>query len=41
MSYMSSVSANACTSAITITFDIGCDVDIAAVDVQNRVAARS
>jgi HAE1 family hydrophobic/amphiphilic exporter-1 len=38
MSYMSSVSANDGTSTITITFDVGYNVDIAAVDVQNRVA---
>jgi multidrug efflux pump subunit AcrB len=38
MAYMSSVSANDGTSTITITFDIGYNVDIAAVDVQNRVA---
>jgi hypothetical protein len=35
---MSAVSANDGTSTITITFDVGYDVDIAAVDVQNRVA---
>jgi hydrophobe/amphiphile efflux-1 (HAE1) family protein len=38
MAYMSSVSANDGTSTIIITFDVGYDVDIAAVDVQNRVA---
>jgi HAE1 family hydrophobic/amphiphilic exporter-1 len=38
MSYMSSTSANDGTSTITITFDVGYDVDIAAVDVQNRVS---
>jgi len=38
MAYMSSVSANDGTSTITITFDVGYDVDIAAVDVQTRVA---
>jgi hydrophobic/amphiphilic exporter-1 (mainly G- bacteria), HAE1 family len=38
MAYMSSVSANDGTSTITITFDVGYDVDIAAVDVQNRVS---
>jgi HAE1 family hydrophobic/amphiphilic exporter-1 len=38
MAYMSSVSANDGTSTITITFDVGYNVDIAAVDVQNRVA---
>jgi HAE1 family hydrophobic/amphiphilic exporter-1 len=38
MAYMSSVSANDGSSTITITFDVGYNVDIAAVDVQNRVA---
>ena len=38
MSYMSSVSANDGTSTITVTFKVGYDVDIAAVDVQNRVS---
>jgi len=38
MAYMSSVSANDGSSTITITFDVGYDVDIAAVDVQNRVS---
>ena len=38
MRYMSSTSANDGTSTITITFDTGYDLDIAAVDVQNRVA---
>ena len=38
MAYMSSVSANDGTSTITITFDVGYPIDIAAVDVQNRVA---
>ena len=38
MAYMSSVSANDGTSTITITFNIGYNVDIAAVDVQNRVS---
>jgi len=37
MIYMSSVSSNDGTSNITVTFDVGYDVDIAAVDVQNRV----
>jgi len=41
MAYMSSVSANDGSSTITITFDVGYDVDIAAVDVQNRVAQAS
>ena len=38
MIYMSSVSANDGSSTITITFRIGYDVDIGAVDVQNRVS---
>ena len=38
MAYMSSVSANDGSSTITITFNIGYNVDIAAVDVQNRVS---
>jgi hydrophobic/amphiphilic exporter-1 (mainly G- bacteria), HAE1 family len=38
MRYMSSTSSNDGTSSITITFDTGYDLDIAAVDVQNRVA---
>ena len=38
MAYMSSVSANDGSSTITVTFDVGYPVDIAAVDVQNRVA---
>jgi hydrophobe/amphiphile efflux-1 (HAE1) family protein len=38
MTYMSSVSANDGSSAITITFDVGYPLDIAAVDVQNRVS---
>ncbi len=38
MAYLSSVSANDGTSTITITFDVGYNVDIAAVDVQNRVS---
>ncbi|MFH1830524.1 MAG: multidrug efflux RND transporter permease subunit [Pseudomonadota bacterium] len=37
MMYMSSISANDGTSKITATFDIGYDLDIASVDVQNRV----
>ncbi len=41
MSYMSSVSANDGTSTVTITFDVGYSVDIAAVDVQNRVSQAS
>ena len=38
MRYMSSTSTNDGTSAITITFETGYNLDIAAVDVQNRVA---
>ena len=38
MRYMSSTSSNDGTSSITITFDTGYNLDIAAVDVQNRVA---
>jgi HAE1 family hydrophobic/amphiphilic exporter-1 len=38
MMYISSVSANDGSSTITVTFNIGYDVDIAAVDVQNRVS---
>jgi HAE1 family hydrophobic/amphiphilic exporter-1 len=39
MRYMSSTSSNDGTSAITITFNTGYDLNIAAVDVQNRVAS--
>ena len=39
MRYMSSTSSNDGTSAITVTFDTGYDLSIAAVDVQNRVAS--
>ena len=35
--YYQSQSANDGTLAITLTFDIGCDLDIAAVEVQNRL----
>ena len=38
MRYMSSTSSNDGTSAVTVTFNTGYDLDIAAVDVQNRVA---
>ena len=38
MTYMSSVSANDGSSTITITFDVGYPLNIAAVDVQNRVS---
>ncbi|MBC7799429.1 MAG: multidrug efflux RND transporter permease subunit [Gemmatimonadaceae bacterium] len=41
MSYISSISANDGTSTITITFEVGYDIDIAAVDVQNRVSQAS
>ena len=37
MIYMSSSSTNNGDSSITVTFDVGYDQDIAAVDVQNRV----
>ena len=37
MMYMSSNSTNNGASSLTISFDIGTDLDIAAVDVQNRV----
>ena len=37
MTYMSSTSANDGTSTIIVTFEIGYDLDIAAVDVLNRV----
>lgn len=39
MRYMSSSSSNDGTSAITVTFQTGYDLNIAAVDVQNRVAS--
>src|ERR1700743_757144 len=38
MTYMSSASSNDGSSTITITFDVGYPLSIAAVDVQNRVA---
>ena len=41
MRYISSVSANDGTSSITVTFNTGYDLNIAAVDVQNRVASAS
>src|SRR6186713_2163043 len=41
MAYMSSISANDGTSTITITFDVGYPIDVAAVDVQNRITAAS
>ncbi len=37
MIYMSSISTNQGASVINVTFDIGYDQDIAAVDVQNRL----
>ena len=39
MRYISSSSTNSGTSSITATFQTGYDLDIAAVDVQNRVAS--
>ena len=39
MRYIASTSSNDGTSAITTTFQTGYDLDIAAVDVQNRVSA--
>ncbi|ASZ12409.1 multidrug efflux RND transporter permease subunit [Chitinophaga pendula] len=36
--YIQSVSANDGSSSITVTFNIGVDADIAALDVQNRVS---
>jgi HAE1 family hydrophobic/amphiphilic exporter-1 len=41
MAYMSSISANDGTSTITITFDVGYPIDIAAMDVQTRITAAS
>jgi HAE1 family hydrophobic/amphiphilic exporter-1 len=41
MRYIQSTSANDGSSAITTTFDTGYDLDIAAVDVQNRVSSAS
>jgi HAE1 family hydrophobic/amphiphilic exporter-1 len=38
MSYMSSNSTSSGQSSINVVFDIGTDVDIAALDVQNRVS---
>jgi HAE1 family hydrophobic/amphiphilic exporter-1 len=38
MIYMSSVSTDNGNLVLTVTFDVGYDLDIAAVDVQNRVA---
>src|SRR6059058_1364911 len=39
MMYMSSSSGNDGSSVITITFDITRDLDVAAVDVQNRISS--
>ena len=41
MTYMSSTSSNDGSSTITITFDVGYPLNIAAVDVQNRVSQAS
>ena len=41
MRYIQSTSGNDGTSAITTTFNTGYSLDIAAVDVQNRVASAS
>jgi len=38
MMYMQSVSANDGTMTLTVTFEVGRDLDMATVDVQNRVA---
>jgi len=38
MSYMSSNSTSSGASGITVTFDIGTDINIATLDVQNRVS---
>src|SRR5260221_13426712 len=38
MSYMSSNSTSSGQSSITVTFDVGTDVNFATVDVQNRVS---
>src|SRR5277367_6637119 len=38
MSYMASNSTSSGQSAITVTFDIGTDINIATLDVQNRVS---
>src|ERR1700726_71531 len=38
MTYMSSASSNDGSSTITVTFDVGYPLDIAAVDVQNPVS---
>ncbi|MBI1779404.1 MAG: efflux RND transporter permease subunit [Proteobacteria bacterium] len=41
MAYMSSISANDGTSTITVTFNVGYSLEVAAVDVQNRVSQAS
>ncbi len=38
MKYISSTSSNSGASTITVTFDVSRDVDLASVDVQNRVS---
>jgi HAE1 family hydrophobic/amphiphilic exporter-1 len=38
MLYMSSISANDGSYVLTVTFELGTDVDMASVQVQNRVA---
>src|SRR4051812_27687036 len=38
MSYMASNSTSSGVSSVTVTFDIGTDVNIATLDVQNRVS---
>jgi hydrophobe/amphiphile efflux-1 (HAE1) family protein len=38
MTYMSSISANDGSATITVTFDVGYPLEVAAVDVQNRVS---
>ena len=38
MQYMTSTSGNDGTSAITITFDVTRSLDLAAVDIQNRIS---
>ncbi|WP_051228714.1 efflux RND transporter permease subunit [Pleomorphomonas oryzae] len=41
MTYMSSTSSNDGSSTITVTFNVGYDINTAAVDVQNRVSQAS
>ena len=38
MAYMTSTSTSSGASSITVTFDIGTDINIATLDVQNRVS---